>query len=768
MAIEQQHFKTIDRYLERDEGLPLIVDVQNDEDFTELVQHYNVGKAKVVHASDYCAKDELPQLDKLLHDLAVWNSVTIVVDVTWFLKLQGEDALSNFLLTLLNLNISGHVIFVTYQCSRYLKMRDPRLGRRILIVKGYETGIPEVVFTEPSLLLPEESTKIRGIERFAGIAEEQESQAVYMITKKQCEFFPHSLYKLSNLRDAYEAILLKDGLTSVLPREIGTAMQWQYALKLFAKENSWEAVIDNIFGDHKHLDQAFVNYMYYDTNEQWLFFVALKLFGAKTNWCLTTAASNAEAVTDFVNQIYRCLLEKSVQDKDFWDCYKIRKVALQQLGNPTNETSTFCKVVFSKGVDAIYYLTDNTIKEKETIFAYLDRYGQQVDQKKLMQILEKVYPALHSYLLPYRFDNELLNKYFQDYKYQKVINKVLPEFEVLVKEQASKRDYNLILQPRSSLIEGLKWETAKLYFIDAMGVEYLSYILAVCNKLNIIANITVCRAELPTITSKNKEFVRFFEEKGCPVVSDKELDEIKHQGKNDYDFYKNSKLPIHLISELAEIEKVLKRIKEDLSDRKFTHVFMISDHGASRLAVLHDTENIWEMSEKGKHSGRCCPKGDVDIQPEFATDADDFWALANYDRFKGGRKANVEVHGGATLEELCVPIIELTYLAEKPEIKLMPLDGNAYEGNVPVIEVSFRKTAGLKVFISAMLPDLKLCVNDNYYGCEQSEPNTFKAIMPDLKKAGTYYADIYAGNNLLVEKLPFIIKKEGQREKALL
>ena len=98
----------------------------------------------------------------------------------------------------------------------------------------------------------------------------------------------------------------------------------------------------------------------------------------------------------------------------------------------------------------------------------------------------------------------------------------------------------------------------------------------------------------------------------------------------------------------------------------------------------------------------------------------------------------------------------------------MPLDGNAYEGNVPVIEVSFRKTAGLKVFISAMLPDLKLCVNDNYYGCEQSEPNTFKAIMPDLKKAGTYYADIYAGNNLLVEKLPFIIKKEGQREKALL
>ena len=105
---------------------------------------------------------------------------------------------------------------------------------------------------------------------------------------------------------------------------------------------------------------------------------------------------------------------------------------------------------------------------------------------------------------------------------------------------------------------------------------------------------------------------------------------------------------------------------------------------------------------------------------------------------------------------------------EKPEIKLMPLDGNAYEGNVPVIEVSFRKKAGLKVFISAMLSDLKLCVNDNYYGCEEIEPNMFKANMPDLKKAGTYFVDVYAGNNLIEKNLPFIIRKEGQREKDLL
>lgn len=768
MAIEQQHFKMIDRYLGRDEGLPLIVDVQNGQDLATLIQHYGVGSTKVFRASDYCAKDELPQFDTLLHDLTTWNDVAIVVEVTRFLKLQGEAELKNFLLTMLNLNIPGHVIFVTFQCSRYLIMRDPRLSRRIIIIKGYETMIPEVIFTDSSIPLPDESTKIEGVERFAGIAEENEQQSVYMITNKQREYFPRSLYKLSSLQDAYEAILLKDGLTSVLSREMGTALQWQYALQLLTQKGSWAALVDDTFGDYKHLEFSFPNYIHFDPDKQWLYFIALKLFGTKSNWCLATAAKLTNSITDFVNQAYRCLLEKSVQDKDFWECYKSRKVVLKQMGNPGTELVAYCKLVFSKGEDAIYYLTDNTLKEKETIFAYLDKYGLNLEQERLMQILEKVYPALYAYLFPYRFEKPLLNQYFQQYKYQKVINKVMPDFEELVKEQALKREYNLILQPRSSLIEGLDSNSAKLYFVDAMGVEYLSYILSVCKKINIITNITVCRAELPTITSRNKEFVSYFEEKGCPVVSDKEIDEIKHQGKNDYDFYKNSKLPIHLISELAEIEKVLYRIKEDLQSEKFTHVFMISDHGASRLAVLHDTENIWEMAEKGKHSGRCCPKGDLDAQPEFATDAEDFWALANYDRFKGGRKANVEVHGGATLEELCVPIIELSYLAEKPEIKLMPLEGTAYEGGVPVIEVSFRKKAGLKIFITVSLPDLKICVNGNYYNCDKMDSNNYKVSMPDLKKQGTYYADIYSGDNLIVEQIPFIIKKEGQRERDLL
>lgn len=108
--------------------------------------------------------------------------------------------------------------------------------------------------------------------------------------------------------------------------------------------------------------------------------------------------------------------------------------------NPSSELTSYCKVVFSKGVNTICYLTDNTQKEQETIFAFLDKYGLKLARNKLMDILSKVYPALYQYLLPYRFGNALLDQYFQDYKYQKVINKILPEFVSQVEDQAEKRE----------------------------------------------------------------------------------------------------------------------------------------------------------------------------------------------------------------------------------------------------------------------------------------------------------------------------------------
>ena len=111
-----QYIQRIDRYLSKDEGLPIVVDVQNEADQAELVQHYYVGKNELIPASKYCAPDEMPRYEELLNDLATLDGVLIVTGVTSYLKLEGEQELQRCMRKLLSMSIKGHVVFIT--CDR--------------------------------------------------------------------------------------------------------------------------------------------------------------------------------------------------------------------------------------------------------------------------------------------------------------------------------------------------------------------------------------------------------------------------------------------------------------------------------------------------------------------------------------------------------------------------------------------------------------------------------------------------------------------------
>lgn len=758
--------KKIDRYLLKDNVQPLLIDVQNRECWNQIMTHYNVGSNKIIKAADYCKQDELPQIDALFHDLETKPGVYFVTGLTSFLKLLGEQELRKVLREILSMSSAGNVVVVTFQCSGYMDFKDPRLESCIAVMDGEAQAPLEIYFASPELTFNGIQTT-KGIETFAAVVEGTTASRLLVVTKKEKSDFPKALYRIIGMSKAYDVLVQRDPKTVDLDESIGTESQWKYALELFEKRTGWAGVIDLEFGNHMMLEAYISNYTQMSAERLWLYYVGLKLFGAKNNWCLDYAAVRSTGLRDFVTNIYRGILDKNVRDADFWDCHESRKLLLNQIGNHSAELTSYCKAVAGKGKTAICYLTDNTEQEREKVFALLDQYGMEYKREELMGILKKVYPDLFAYLQPYRFRNDLLDKYFQDYKYQKVINKVLPEFEAVVLEQAEKRDYNLILEPRTSVIEKLNAKDSLLYFMDAMGVEYLGYIMSVCKDLDLRTRITVCRCELPSITSRNKEFLDLWDE--SRIVSVKDIDEIKHHGKFDYDYYSNSKWPLHLMKEMETIHDTLEKIRNKFIDGTITSAVMIADHGASRLAVLYDTENVWELKEKGQHSGRCCPKSDVDEQPMFATDAGDFWALANYDRFKGSRKANVEVHGGATLEEICIPIIELTYSDGNVEVHLMAVDEDSVDfTGVLEIEVSFRKKAAIKLFMTSELSDVNIAVDGKSYEAASLGKGFYRVDMPHLRKPGTYSVDVYTGDNVVAEKLTLIIKREGQREKDLL
>ena len=133
-----QYIQKIDRLLSKDEKLPVVVDVQNEADQAELVQHYHVGENELIPASKYCASDEMPRYEELLNDLATENGVLIVTGVTSYLKLDGEQELQRFLRKVLNMTVAGNVVFITYQCKRYLPLYDQRIARRIVVVDNTE------------------------------------------------------------------------------------------------------------------------------------------------------------------------------------------------------------------------------------------------------------------------------------------------------------------------------------------------------------------------------------------------------------------------------------------------------------------------------------------------------------------------------------------------------------------------------------------------------------------------------------------------------
>lgn len=770
-------FKKIDRYLKKENIGPLVVDVQNSEDLDAVVTHYNLPQNEFICASDtrFCKADEFPDMASLMNFLGNETGNYFVQEVSSFFRLKGETELKQMLMEFLSMSSAGHVVIFTYQCNSFLTSiirNDRRLDNRICVIDGVHADIPKLVFTAKDVNFCKTNAITCGIDKIAKLVESSAKGVIVIETGKNKSNFPSSLYSISEMIDPYEILCSKDSLTTHIPKAFASSEDWKYVLSEFQSYPSWKQLISAKVGNAHSLDIVISNYKNNRSDKRWLwfYFVGLKLFGSASDIYLNAVTKKTNSPEEFIRNLFRTLLDYEPTDQNFAFLYESRKTILNAIGNPIDEIVRYCKIVLSMEEKAIFYLTDNTLQEREMIFRILDKYALEYDRTTLMETLANIYPSLHEYLLPYRFKNDLLNEYFQEYKYQKVINKIFPEFMEVVENQAVARDYNAILQPRSAVIESIDTLDAQTFFTDAMGVEYLGYIMSKCQSLHLMAKVHVCRSELPSITSRNKDFWDVLSTAQYPIITFNKLDKIKHHGEEGYDYSRaDRKLPFHLIRELQLIDDLLENIKIDLASGTYKKAILVADHGASRLAVIHETENLVEMESNGQHSGRCCPKSDVDVKPDNATDADDFWALANYDRFKGSRKANVEVHGGATLEEVVVPIIELTYFAEAVEIRIMPVDATVTFSGTPEILVSFRKKAAIKIFSTQKLMDVSIQIDGHVYDAKAVDNNFYIVeSMPEIRRAKTYEVDVYACGNKVASALPLRVKKESGSEKSIL
>ncbi len=756
MTIEASLNK-IDRYLKSKSSNPLIIDVQNAYDLDAILTKFNVGGNNFVDISTFCNADELPKLEDLLHKFQESTDNLFITGFTSLYKLLGFEELQSALNTILHLSLVGHLVILSFQSKKYLEFADPRLQRSISVVEGSTSAIPKLFFWSSALPKNDKTIYLSGISHIGGAIEQGTLDSIHISTKKIKASFPNAVYPIREIASAFDAVAASDPALNILNAGYGTEEQWLYLLSLILKNTSLTSLFNNEFGSCDNLHLSVANYKNYEPMKKWLYFIGLKIFGAKNHYYLDAVIKVANTEKELVRHVYRQIMEVEFNSERFNDIYNQRKDLLNALDNPIEDVIDYCKIIRQKESHAIYYLTDTTIQEKNLIFELISKYGNTFSDEVLLVTLKQIYPDLHLYLSKCEYNIPLLDQYFNMYKFSKVRNQIQNELGLLVNEQATARDFNRILEHRATMMEKINKTKTEAYFVDALGVEYLSYIVGKCKEKGLFVNTTLCKSNLPTITSANKEFLEDFNLLNVPVKSIKELDELKHHGANEYDYTK-TKLPIHLVRELEIIDQIIDNIYYSLLQNEFEKCVIVSDHGASRLAVIKESENIWEMSLKGEHSGRCCKKDELDIKSEFAVDTDEYWVLANYDRFKGSRKSNVEVHGGATLEEVVVPIIEIIKAPQNIEVILV--DKN--------VIVGFKKNAVLKVFISEPIPNIKLNVGGEIFEAEKCDDNIYEFEMPSIKRAKTYSATVYSGENVIAEQLHFDVKKDSFKEKDIL
>lgn len=751
--------RRIELLLASEKRWPVVVDFSNRSDLVEFSEHFSVVGNTILSAEKFCGKDGTFKLEEVVNAIENNQGNTFIESISAFLKIQGESFSKSTLKALLSKSVNGHVVLLTYQCRNYLKFNDSRFADRnqIMLVDGEADTIPEICLVSPQLASVF-SECYQGFEKIGTAIEKSNNQTVYIATDVKGSSFDKSVLNLSKINNGYDILCTKDSRTKSMSSSFGTHEQWIETLKLMGSGN-WTTVIESQFGSLYGLADCIHEYESYSDFKKWLFFIAITLFGTKKNTYLQYAVNNSAKYKELTKSLYRAILAFDQSSLEFPKLYSERKAILASFVDSLAEVVDYCKVLSIKEENAVYFLTDLTQPEKEKVIDWLDTYGEKYSAPQLIGILSSIYPNLADYLAKYRFRNELLDTYFDVYKYQKVINKILPSFEVIVDEQSRELGFINALNSRSSIIDKLDLKETHAYFFDALGVEYLGFIQAKCNQYGLSTNISCGRSELPSLTQYNKEFLKTFEDSGCAVTNIKSLDDIKHHGEDSFD-YEKVKKPVYLITELEIIDDLLKKIRAKIYGGHYKKALIVSDHGASRLAVLHDSENLWRMATNGVHSGRCCPKNDIDSKPDHAIDAEGFWVLSNYDRFQGGRKANVEVHGGASIEEVSVPIIEIT--RKRSNVEVFVTDASK------IVTLAAKEFPKIKIFVGVHSNCIVIKIGDHFYDANQTiEEFIYEVPLYDCTKKGIYYFDVIDGSDTLATNLSFEVKKKGMSEVSL-
>lgn len=626
-----------------------------------------------VRLSRYCAGDDLvPNISMLQKDLKNIETNTILLPLSEYLRINTENAfyiLNDIIFLQFKNDIYGHdvrlyipVYKMRNSLNKLLAIHERFNDSVIFLDEKYDNDYSLTIISK-NLNAQIKGNNIFGLKDYFEYWEDSPSKPIILHTDN-AQYYKNSLFEenVKVLVTAFDIIEYHNLMGHKVQEEWGSEWQWQELLSRLKNSNRIESLFETTFEINKFNDVLLLS-RWKDCNdfEKWLIWLWAK-FDCKSRYLSDVLSS-----TTSFNELVTCIIEKifdyDYKAPEYKEIFFERKKLLSAI-NPDELTSAFWeKYEMLSAEEKVFRLTDCTRREKIEFIRVIGKTHLNV---KLRERLRDVYPALYGYLNDFPFVNQEFTNYFQDYKVCKLTNQFSDEFVNRVSIIASRKGADVWrLNSRNKLVDEYYDQNTLILWVDNLCVDDVGLIQFFLNEeyKSVYYFIDIGYSALPSITEINKDFLnnRKCKQYKYGIL---DLDEIKHSGE----------YPEYIVDEIDIVLDIVKNAVNELE--VFNKVVITSDHGSSRGAVIAkgNTYKAKEGAQVERH-GRYCidAKNQYETEIEVCFDIAEYHIMGNYDRFSISGNIRGQIHGGATLEEMLVPVIVLSKspLEEKVNIQLL-------------------------------------------------------------------------------------------------
>lgn len=462
----------------------------------------------------------------------------------------------------------------------------------------------------------------------------------------------------------------------------------------------------------------------FDQNQQWVVW----LWGKK---CCTSGSylhytlKKSKTFRDFFKDITMAIFDLQCSKEVVAE----RKKLLKNLGiadMPPEFWERYNKI--NDPLQKLAVLSDHSVREKEEAIQVVGELLRKYHRSEWWEYLEIVFPVLAWYLSVLRTGDEFAEEYFMAYNSCRVMDEANDDLEGLINEWVQ---HQLLWNypTRSDVLSKYTTNGIKVLWVDGMGFEWaglLQYFLTENNKIR--CEVRLARSQLPTTTEANKQWTG-----EQPVY--RQLDDIAHH----YEY----RFPSSFLKSIETIKNIAKRVLEIVAQESTAVV--TSDHGMSRFAAISEVIIDAPEGTTVEHWGRYATINNGEVlsnnNEEWVVDKGNV-ILLNHHRFKGGTRHSGEVHGGATPEEVLIPIIIVRREEEAIELSFQVLGS--------VVKLGPKGWGILTICCNTKIQSVELRVlGERFLG--QSEDGLEWSFSIKGLKTGTYVGKIYSQNRLAGE-----------------